>query len=82
MVGAKTSARQGIAISVIEEEEEELEVAAHAVSKVPPTDQGCRSAFDDDSDDESIASSVSCYSMASTDDFDSEISSASTVFER
>ncbi|KAG1845788.1 hypothetical protein C8R48DRAFT_779792 [Suillus tomentosus] len=71
----KVEKRTGIAISVIEEEEEELEVAAHAVSKVPPTDQGCRSAFDDDSDDESIASSVSCYSMASTDDFDMSLPS-------
>ena len=81
MVGAKTIARQGITISVIEEEEEEPEVAAYAVSEVPQTDQGCRSAFDDDSDDESIASSVSCYSMASTDDFDSEILLASGVFD-
>lgn len=67
---SKVEKRSGIAISVIEEEEEEHEVAAHAVSEVPQTDQGCRSAFDDDSDDESIASSVSSYSMASTDDFD------------
>jgi hypothetical protein len=81
VVGANTTARKGLTISVIEEEEEESEVAAHAVSEVPPTDQGCRSAFDDDSDDESIASSVSCYSMASTDDFDSEVLLASGVFD-
>ncbi|KAG1751008.1 hypothetical protein EDD22DRAFT_251438 [Suillus occidentalis] len=66
---SKVEKRSGITISVIEEEEEP-EVAAHAVSEIPQTDQGCRSTFDDDSDDESIASSVSCYSMASTDDFD------------
>ncbi|KAG1815196.1 uncharacterized protein BJ212DRAFT_262185 [Suillus subaureus] len=65
----KVEKRTGIAISV-EEEEEEPEVAARAVIEVPPADQGCRSAFDDDSDDEPITSSVSCYSMASTDDFD------------
>ncbi|KAG1868528.1 hypothetical protein F4604DRAFT_1927407 [Suillus subluteus] len=66
----KVEKRTGIAISVIEEEEEEPEIAGKAEFEVPPTNQGCRSAFDDDSDDESITSSVSCYSMASTDDFD------------
>ncbi|KAG2341011.1 hypothetical protein BDR05DRAFT_1061287 [Suillus weaverae] len=71
----KVEKRTGIAISVIEEEEEVPEVAAQAVFEIPPADQGCRSAFDDDSDDESIASSVSCYSMASTDDFDMSLPS-------
>ncbi|KAG2135297.1 hypothetical protein DEU56DRAFT_901836 [Suillus clintonianus] len=63
----KVERRTGIAISVIEEEEEEPEVS--------PDAQGCRSAFDDDSDDESITSSTSCYSMASTDDFDTSLHS-------
>lgn len=66
----KVEKRTGIAISVIEEEEEEPEVPARSLFEVPPADQGCRSAFDDDSDDGSITSSVSCYSMAFTDDFD------------
>ncbi|KAG2143680.1 hypothetical protein DEU56DRAFT_791899 [Suillus clintonianus] len=63
----KVEKRTGIAISVIEEEEEEPEVSLAA--------QVCRSAFDDDSDDESIGSSTSSYSMASTDDFDTSLSS-------
>ncbi|KAG2351957.1 hypothetical protein BDR07DRAFT_963211 [Suillus spraguei] len=77
----KVEKRTGIAISVIEEEEEEPEVPARSLFEVPPADQGCRSAFDDDSDEGSIASSVSCYSMASTDDFDGKILSTSGGFD-
>ncbi|KAG1741427.1 uncharacterized protein EDB91DRAFT_328447 [Suillus paluster] len=65
----KVEKRIGIAISVIQEEAEEPEVPP-AVSKVSSAAQSCNSVFEDDSDDESIASSASCYSMASTDDFD------------
>ncbi|KAG0705740.1 hypothetical protein DFH29DRAFT_905788, partial [Suillus ampliporus] len=75
----KVEKRTGIAISVMQEEEEEPEVVPPAVLKVPLAAQSCTSVFEDDSDDKSIASSASCYSMASTDDFDCKLLSASGI---
>ncbi|KAG0708015.1 hypothetical protein DFH29DRAFT_894624 [Suillus ampliporus] len=75
----KVEKRTGIAISVIQEEEEEPEVVPPAILKVPLAARSCTSVFEDDSDDESIASSASCYSMASTDDFDCKLLLASGI---